>query len=239
MDDMDPFTFQSRAPTANRPLLGATVLVVEDSRFASEALRLLCLRSGARIRRADSLRSARRHLQVYRPTAVVVDIGLRDGSGADLIRELSVSTPHCPIIVGISGDPDGEAIALEAGAHVFMAKPITSLASFQETILQFMPPDRQPPGPRVVSAEDIAPDRIAYQDDLAHMADVLRSSHDTDTMEYVTQFLGGVARSAKDGDMIEAIDELSKCQAKGRPMDAMINRLTGLVQARLEQSLTV
>lgn len=64
MGTNDPFTANYPAPTAARPLLGLTVLVVEYSRYAYEAMRLLCLRSGARIRRADCIRSAHRHLQV-------------------------------------------------------------------------------------------------------------------------------------------------------------------------------
>ena len=45
MDTKDPFAPNLPAPTANRPLLGLTVLVIEDSHFACEAMRLLCLRA--------------------------------------------------------------------------------------------------------------------------------------------------------------------------------------------------
>lgn len=43
MDDLDAFVVAKPVPTSSRPLLGLTALVVEDSRFACEAMRLLCL----------------------------------------------------------------------------------------------------------------------------------------------------------------------------------------------------
>ena len=82
-------------PTAERPLLGTLILVVEDSRHACEGLRLICQRSGARIRRAESLASAERHLRSYRPRVAVIDLGLPDGSGLQLIETLAKGeTPH-------------------------------------------------------------------------------------------------------------------------------------------------
>ena len=84
---MDELSIVKRpTPTAQRPLLGLTVLAVEDSRYASEAIRLLCLRSGARIRRADSIASAARHVATYRPEVAIVDLGLPDGSGRHFFR---------------------------------------------------------------------------------------------------------------------------------------------------------
>lgn len=63
-DSISDFLHAS-TPTADWRLLGHTVLLVEDSRFAFEDVRLLSLRSGARIRRADSLALAPRHLRAY------------------------------------------------------------------------------------------------------------------------------------------------------------------------------
>ncbi|MEM6308333.1 MAG: response regulator, partial [Pseudomonadota bacterium] len=157
----------SQTPTAMRPLLGLTILLVEDSLTACEAMRLMCLRSGGRIRRADCLESARRHLQVYRPSIVITDMGLPDGSGADLISEITQGGPTVEVVLGLSADPDQAAVAMAAGAHGFIAKPIQSIAEFQATILAYLPDDRQPKGPRRVDASTIHADKLAIQEDLA------------------------------------------------------------------------
>ena len=70
-------------------LFAVTILLVEDSRSASEAIRLFAAESGARVRRADSLHAASRHLAIYRPNVVMVDLGLPDGDGMALIRHLA------------------------------------------------------------------------------------------------------------------------------------------------------
>lgn len=239
MDTKDPFAPNLPAPTANRPLLGLTVLVIEDSRFACEAMRLLCLRSGARIRRADSLRSARRHLQVYRPSVAIIDLGLPDGSGLDLIIDLVANSPRPEVILGTSGDPYSQEAAIKAGADGFLAKPVTSLAMFQETILACLPSERQPSGPRVLTDEIVHPDPIAYQDDMAHVADVLDENTDNRTLDYVAQFLGGVARSAKDHGMLKATEALVAKRVTGEATSSETARIVGLIQARLTERMAI
>ncbi|SEO56707.1 Response regulator receiver domain-containing protein [Salinihabitans flavidus] len=236
----DPILYSNpQAPTAARPLLGLTVLVVEDSRFACEALRLMCLRSGARIRRADCLRSARRHLQVYRPSVVIIDLGLPDGSGADLIDELSHATPRVEVILGMSGDDFSEPVAIAAGADGFLGKPLKSLASFQEAILIHLPHDRRPSGPRIVSQEDIRPDPIAYRDDMAHLADVLGDSDDSAVVDYVAQFATSVARSAGDAPLEAAGSALRTARRQGQPAQSALAHIAGIVQSRLTDSVAI
>lgn len=236
MDDSIPFTVTTHMPSLTRPLLGLTILVVEDSRFACEAMRLLCLRSGARIRRADCLKSARRHLQIYRPSVIIVDMGLPDGSGGDLIEELAHTSPRVGVILGTSGDDYAEASAIAAGADGFLAKPITSLAVFQQAILSRLPADRQPMGPRVLHDEVIRPDLFAYHDDMAHVADVMSDHSDEKILDYVAQFVCGVARSAEDHVLAEAAQKLARTRAIGAPVASDAARVAGLVQERLERS---
>lgn len=239
MDDSELFAAAQRLPSSRRPLLGLTILVIEDSRYACEALRLLCLRSGARIRRADCLKSARRHLQVYRPSVVITDVGLPDGSGLDLIEEMNDAHPRVRIILAISGDENVEKAALDAGADGFLPKPITSLAAFQNAILSRLPDDRQPTGPREMTDETIEPDPIAFVDDMAHAADVLNESQEDNNLDYLAQFLGGVARSAGDTPLAKAADDLAQARMKGLPVAANTAMLAGLVQERLDRKIAI
>lgn len=238
----DPLTLVSPRPaTPSRPLLGRTVLVVEDSLFACEALRLMCLRSGARIRRADCLRSARRHLKVYRPSIAIIDLGLPDGSGTELIEELSNASPRADVILAISGDDGNQAAAIAAGSDGFLAKPLKSLITFQRAILSRLPRSLQPNGLCLSLTQDdnIQPDPIAYLDDMAHLADVLGDGCTDKTIDYIAQFTSGVARSADDSALFGAAQALAKSRAAGQPVRSSLARLAGLVQQRLAKKMVI
>lgn len=227
------------ATSADQPLAGLTVLVIEDSRFASEAVRLLCLKSGARIRRADSLGAAQRHLAVYLPSIVIIDLGLPDGSGIDLIRTLARAAQRIPVILATSGDDRLFVQASDAGADGLLAKPIESLAVFQKAVLDVLPYDQRPGGLRVVSSEVVAPDPIAFHDDLAHIAEVLSGNEDARTLDYAAKFLAGVARSAHDDALEEAAERLTRARAHGHGFGPDLARVAGLLQQRLEERAVI
>ena len=219
--------FRTQPPTAERPLLGRTVLLVDDSRYACEAVRLICLRSGARIRRADSLAAADRHLRVYRPTVVIVDLGLPDGDGKTLIAKLAAAHPRVPAILAISGDDTLAAGAIAAGADGFISKPIASIAAFQSTVLACLPEAMRPSGPRPVASGAVEPDPLALRGDLVHAAALLDGGSDPRERPYVAAFLAGVAKSAGD-TALAAAARLAPDPDGAAPVAALIEtRLTG------------
>jgi CheY-like chemotaxis protein len=221
---MDDLNFTTPKPTPQRPLMGLTVLIVEDSRFASEALRLLCLRSGARIRRADCLASARRHLQTYRPNVAIVDIGLPDGSGLDLIAALNAAPQRPGIVLATSGQDRSmaETQALAAGANGFLPKPVESLAAFQQAILHHLPPEARPKGLRLVSSDIVRPDRLAMTEDLAHVARMLEDEAVPDT--FISGFLKGIARTGHDEDLLRGAEAFATHAVQRAGIRALIQK---------------
>jgi len=228
-DDLPP---SGALPSAGRPLLGLTVLAVEDSRFACEALRLLCLRSGARLRRADCLGAARRHLRAYRPHAVIVDLGLPDGRGEALIGALHRREPRPAVVLGSSGDDGAKLRALRAGADGFLAKPVASLSAFQQAILsRIKDPARH--ALRALHDETVHPDPLALRDDLLHAAAMLAGRPDGAALNYAAQFLRGLARAAQDHGLEQAAGWLDARDAGG------LGRVRGILQSRIRAAARV
>lgn len=244
-----------------------TLLLVEDSRLAAEAVRLTCRRLGIRLRRAETLASAALHLRVYRPDVALVDLGLPDGSGLSLIAALARHAQHTGRVVAISGDPAMASASLEAGADAFIEKPLNprhhlaplfGIKSLAEVSAPAPEPPMatkgamiraafQPHGPdpgiafrsdgqvagndaawprnteadgRPASAPHLRPgaggdgngerlrnmggDPMALSDDLRRAHRLLLAARDASEICYVSQFLGGVARCARDGDLLHA-----------------------------------
>ncbi len=232
MPDLIDDLFLKQKPTSDRPLQGQTVLIVEDSRFASEAVRLLCLRSGARVRRADSLASATRHLATYRPSVVIIDLGLPDGSGISLIEELASAEPSIPVILASSGDDSLREQCIRAGAKGFLTKPINNLAAFQDAILSRLPPEERPNGPRSVPNTVITPDKLAFDDDLSEVAEALSRKPAAEDVAYLAQFIDSIARAADDRALSEAASLLRPSRNHSSDSSTLA-RAAGIVRSRV------
>lgn len=173
---------------------GGTLLLVEDSHVASDAVRLMFRGAGARLRRVDSLKAAQRHLDLYTPDAVIIDIGLPDGSGLDLIAAMDRRRPRVGLIVATSGQPDLASAAQDAGADHFLPKPITSVAQFRSILAPVFFHLRQHTAMTVAPQHDPA----ALRDDLYLACDLLQGSGAGPQRAYAFQFIEALGRSLND-----------------------------------------
>lgn len=103
------------------------ILLVEDDLLLRDAFRLLLEDAGYRVREAGSVAEALYKARSETPRAVLLDLGLPDGPGLDIARELRASpeTRSIPIIAltGRVGSAE-ERECIEAGCTQYLAKPI-------------------------------------------------------------------------------------------------------------------
>ncbi|WP_412553558.1 response regulator [Shimia sp. MIT1388] len=70
-----------------------------------------------------TLKAAKDHLRCHVPDVLLVDIGLPDGSGIELIREIQErNLPTLALVISIYGDEQTVIPALEAGAAGYLLK---------------------------------------------------------------------------------------------------------------------
>lgn len=99
------------------------VLIVEDEREIRRFVRLSLEAEGWQVAEAGTVKQGLIEAGTRRPDLVIADLGLPDGDGVDLIRELR-SWSAVPLIVLSARTQETEKVAaLDAGADDFITKP--------------------------------------------------------------------------------------------------------------------
>ena len=101
----------------------ARILVVEDEAEIRRVVRLILEAEGYEVFEADSVQRGRIEAGTRRPDLLVIDLGLPDGDGVDLIRELRQWSAAPVIVLSARSGEDDKIAALDAGADDYLAKP--------------------------------------------------------------------------------------------------------------------
>ena len=102
-----------------------SALIVDDERDIRELLVLTLGRMGLRVDTAANLSEARELLGANRYDLCFTDMRLPDGSGIELVGEISRNHPQTPVaMITAFGNMDLAVEALKAGAFDFVSKPV-------------------------------------------------------------------------------------------------------------------
>ncbi len=105
-------------------MTGVPVLVVDDEPQIQRLLRTSLTAQGYEVREAMTGRAALTALAVSPPDLVILDLGLPDIDGIELLRRIRARDPHLPVVVLSSrGDEHGKVEALNLGADDYVTKP--------------------------------------------------------------------------------------------------------------------
>ncbi|TAG32474.1 MAG: response regulator [Polaromonas sp.] len=113
-------------------VFGATVLLVEDDPAIARTIIYALERDGLVVTHCLLLSDARRQLALRPPDVLVLDVGLPDGNGLDLCREVRAFKGHAgslPVLMlSAHGEELDRVLGLELGADDYVSKPFSPRA---------------------------------------------------------------------------------------------------------------
>ncbi len=130
------------------------ILVVDDEPQIQRFLRAALEASDFEVETADTAALARRMAATRAPALIVLDLGLPDGDGKEVIEAVRAFS-KVPIIVLSARDQEAEKIAaLDAGADDYIEKPfgIGELLARARVALRHAEPMARPAGPQAIGA---------------------------------------------------------------------------------------
>ena len=110
------------------------LLVVEDEARIAEVLRVALSRAGFAVDAVATVADARAALPLAPYDAVILDLGLPDGDGLDLLTELRRAGSRVPVLVLTARDAvEARVAGLDAGADDYLVKPFAMVELIART----------------------------------------------------------------------------------------------------------
>jgi len=100
-----------------------TILIVDDEPPIRRFLRSSLAAQGYRVVEADTGEAALRQIADERPDLIVLDLGLPDRDGIELIREIRQTVETPIVVLSVRDDEKGKVQALDLGASDYVTKP--------------------------------------------------------------------------------------------------------------------
>ncbi len=102
------------------------VLIVEDDPAIQEVLRFLAEANDMRVLAADTCDAAIREAQSQRPDLAIVDLGLPDRDGVELICSIRKWSRLPIIVLSARTHESQKRVAMQAGADDYVTKPFSA-----------------------------------------------------------------------------------------------------------------
>ena len=102
------------------------VLVIEDEVQIRRLLRMTLEEAGYSVREADTAKAGQSEVLRHCPDAIILDLGLPDQPGVELLRRLREWNPVPVLILSVFGQEGSKVAGLDAGADDYLTKPFGS-----------------------------------------------------------------------------------------------------------------
>jgi two-component system KDP operon response regulator KdpE len=99
------------------------ILIIDDELQIRRLLRVTLEGTGYRVREAATAALGLNEAAVRRPDAVILDLGLPDADGLDVLRRLREWSGLPVLILSVRGEETQKIAALDAGADDYLTKP--------------------------------------------------------------------------------------------------------------------
>ena len=120
------------------------VLIVDDEKSIRRFLRASLASHGYQVFEAQDGREGLEGLVAYHPDVVILDLGLPDGDGVEVIKQIRSRSKTPIIILSVREDEPEKIVALDAGADDYLSKPFQEgelLARLRAVMRRLVPQD--------------------------------------------------------------------------------------------------